>query len=243
MKQLVLGAVMASMFIGQQVWSEEKQVPIENVPEAFVKMLREKYPNTRISSISASEIPGLYEVVMGRNVAYVEKSGRYFIFGHIFDMEKREDVTALRLEGLARVKWESLPMDASFEIIKGDGSRHLAVFTDPDCPYCKKLELELAKMDNVTIHYFLMPLEGLHPQAKEKAESVWCSENRAAAWRNLMNGQEISAEKCDTPIESILAFTREAGIQGTPTLIRQDGKMLPGYAPVERLETWLNGGD
>lgn len=242
MKRLVLGAVMAAMFTGQ-AWSAEKAVPTVEVPESFVKMLREKYPNTKISSISGSEIPGLYEVIMGRNVAYVEESGRYFVFGHIFDMEKREDVTALRLEKRALVKWDSLPMDASFAVKKGDGSRQIAVFTDPDCPYCKKLEPELAKLDNVTIHYFLMPLDGLHPQARGKAESVWCSKDRAAAWQGLMNGQQIVSEKCGAPVESVLAFAREAGIQGTPALIRQDGKVLPGYAPVERLEAWINGGE
>lgn len=240
-KQSVIGLVLAALVSGQAVSSEK---PVQNieVPESFVKMLREKYPNTKITSISGSEIPGLYEVIMGRSVAYVEESGRYFVFGHIFDMEKREDVTALRMESRARVNWENLPLEASFTVKKGDGSRKLAVFTDPDCPYCKKLEHELSKIDNVTIHYFLMPLDGLHPQARAKAESVWCSKDRYAAWQGLMSGQQVESQNCNAPIDTVLKFAQDSGIQGTPALIRQDGKVLPGYVPQEKLEAWLNGG-
>jgi thiol:disulfide interchange protein DsbC len=79
-----------------------------------------------------------------------------------------------------------LPLEHAIKTVRGDGSRKLVVFSDPDCPYCKGLEGELAKIDNVSIFTFLYPLEGLHPDAKGKAERVWCSSNRAKAWSELM---------------------------------------------------------
>jgi thiol:disulfide interchange protein DsbC len=96
---------------------------------------------------------------MGRNLAYVGSDARYFLFGHLYDMREQRDLTADRLEAARRIDFASLPLADAITTVRGDGSRVLAVFSDPDCPYCRKLEQELAKLDNVTVHTFLYPLE------------------------------------------------------------------------------------
>jgi len=211
----------------------------ETEMEARLKAL---YPSTRITAVRQSEVAGLFEVTMGRNVAFTDGSGRYFVFGHLFDMREQKDLTAQRLSDINRIDFTQLPLQDAIKTVRGDGSRKLAVFSDPDCPYCKGLEGELAKLDNVSIYTFLYPLEGLHPDAKGKAERVWCAANPAKAWAALMTtGKVAESPKCETPIARINQLANSLGINGTPTIILQDGSLIPGAAPAAEINRRLDG--
>ena len=204
--------------------------------------LNELYPSTRLSAVRPSEVSGLYEVTMGRNVAFTDPTGRYFVFGHLFDMKEQKDLTAQRLSDINRIDFAQLPLQDAIKTVRGDGSRKLAVFSDPDCPYCKGLEGELAKLENVTVYTFLYPLEGLHPEARGKSERIWCASNRAKAWSEFMTiGKLPSGPKCITPIERINQLAGSLGINGTPTLILQDGSLIPGAASAAEIERRLAG--
>lgn len=204
--------------------------------------LKELYPSTRITAVRQSEVSGLFEVTMGRNVAFTDGSGRYFVFGHLFDMREQKDLTAQRLSDINRIDFAQLPLQDAIKTVRGDGSRKLAVFSDPDCPYCKGLEGELAKLEDVTIYTFLYPLEGLHPEAKGKAERVWCAANPAKAWAALMTtGKLAESPKCATPIARINQLATSLGINGTPTIILQDGSLIPGAAPAAEINRRLAG--
>lgn len=210
--------------------------------DAVLKALKLKYPATQVSAVNASSIVGIYEVVMGRNIAYTDDAARFVIFGHLFDMQTQKDVTADRLLQLNKVEWASLPLANAIKTVKGNGKRQLAVFSDPDCPYCKLLEASLEKLDNVTIYTFLFPLASLHPQAEAKAVAVWCSKNPSVAWQNLMvKAEEPKASRadCTNPIKENVELGRLLGINGTPTLIAADGSIKPGALPVEQIEAWL----
>jgi thiol:disulfide interchange protein DsbC len=208
----------------------------------IVARLKELYPSTRITAVRHSEVAGLFEVTMGRNVAFTDSSGRYFVFGHLFDMQEQKDLTAQRLSDINRIEFAELPLQDAIKTVRGDGSRKLAVFSDPDCPYCKGLEGELAKLEHVTIYTFLYPLNGLHPEAKGKAERVWCAADPAKAWAALMTtGKVAESQKCATPIERINQLATSLGINGTPTIILQDGSLIPGAAPAAEINRRLSG--
>lgn len=209
--------------------------------DAVLKTLKEKYPATHVSAVNPSPIAGIYEVVMGKNIAYTDDAARFVVFGHVFDMQTQKDLTADRLAQLNKIEWTSLPLANAIKTIKGNGKRQLAVFSDPDCPYCKLLEVSLEKLDNVTIYTFLFPLASLHPQAEAKAVAVWCSKNPSVAWHNLMvKAEEPKASAdCKNPIKDNVALGQLLGINGTPTLIAPDGSMKPGALPVEQIEAWL----
>jgi thiol:disulfide interchange protein DsbC len=177
---------------------------------------------------------------MGRNAAYTDSTGRYFIFGHLFDMKEQRDLTVERVEKAARIAFETLPLADAIKTVRGKGERVIAVFSDPDCPFCRRLETELDKLDNVTLYTFLYPLEGLHPEANGKAIAVWCAKDRSGAWSELMRSGKVPTKaSCDNPIERNIQLGQRLSIQGTPTLISTDGRLLPGAAPRERIEQWL----
>lgn len=209
------------------------------------KRLKEQYPATKITAVRETPVQGVYEVAMGRNVAYTDASGRYMIFGHLYDMKEQKDLTAQRLDEINKIDVSALPLSDAIKTVKGDGSRKLYVFSDPDCPFCQRLEREtMPKLDNVTIYTFLYPLEGLHPDAKRKAETIWCAEDRAKAWDDFMKSGKLPDQvtRCDNPVERNIRLGGSLGINGTPTIIMGDGAMVPGFVPASELERRLAAG-
>jgi thiol:disulfide interchange protein DsbC len=207
---------------------------------AMAERLQALYPSTRFGAVNPTPWPGVFEVVMGTNLAYVDASGQYFLFGHFYDMKKQRDLTAERKDSLARVDFTQLPLLDAMKEVRGDGSRVLAIFSDPDCPYCQRLESDLRGLTNVAIYTFLMPLVSLHPGAHRKAVSIWCARDRLATWQAAMwRGEPVPPIECPHPVDRNVALGERLGINGTPTLISADGRMLPGAASKDQIEAWL----
>ncbi|MEO1767690.1 DsbC family protein [Thiobacter aerophilum] len=235
MRSVVLGVAMALA----------SSAVLAGQTDDVLNRLKEKYPATKITAVYESPIKGIYEVVMGRNVAYTDESGRYMLFGHLYDMQEQKDLTAQRIDEISKIDVSVLPLADAIKTVKGDGSRTLYVFSDPDCPFCQRLEREtMPKLDNVTIYTFLYPLEGLHPDAKRKAEAIWCAKDRAKAWGAFMTSGKLPDEKtqCDSPVARNVRLGSSLGISGTPTIILGDGTMVPGFVPASEIERRLSGG-
>jgi len=214
-----------------------------DVAKAIAEKLKQRYPATRIDQVLPSPLPGIYEVVMGRNVAFSDAEGRYFIFGHLYDMPSQRDLTAERKESLNKIEWSALPLENSIRFVNGKGERALAVFSDPDCPFCKKVEAELARLDNATLYLFPFPIQTLHPNSVARASAIWCAKDRAQAWRDALAGGKVAGKgDCENPVAANVALAERLGINGTPTLIARDGRMLPGAASAERISAWLDAG-
>jgi len=209
------------------------------------KSIESSFPGTKIGSITKSPVNGLFEVVadgqQGPLVIYSDDKGEYVLVGDLLNVQSKRNLTRERMDKLTEVKWDSLPLKNAIKVVKGDGSRKLAVFSDPDCPYCKKAEAEFNKLDNVTVYTFAYPLP-MHPDAGRKAKLVWCSKDRAQAWQDLMLKGTLPNGKtdCDNPIDENLALGAKLRVDGTPALIFPNGKRIPGYVDAKRLETMLN---
>jgi thiol:disulfide interchange protein DsbC len=210
---------------------------------AIRKAFAERYANVNVKSVTATPIPGIYEVLAGGQILYVDEKGEHLLIGTLVETRSRTNLTQQRLEALKTVKFDSLPFDQAITIVKGKGERRIAVFSDPDCPFCRQLEKELAGIDNLTIHVFLLPLKELHPQAVEIAGNVWCADDRAGAWLGYMlEGKKPEAGRnCATPIDAVAALAGELGINGTPAIILSNGRRLEGAVPAAKLEPLLGG--
>lgn len=208
--------------------------------DGLLQALKTRYPSTTFTAVKDSGLAGIYEVYMGRNIAYTDSTGQLFLFGHLFDMAAQRDLTAERLDVANRLDFNALPLKDAIKTVRGDGHKIVAVFSDPDCPYCKRLEHELATVNDITVYTFLMPLEQLHPQAKSKAVAVWCAQDREQAWSLLMlQGKPAKSASCDNPIDRNIALAAGYGIQGTPTLVSGDGRLKGGVLTSEEISAWL----
>lgn len=210
----------------------------------MMQKLRVMYPNTQFDQVIESEVKDLFEIKMGRNVAYTNKEGRYFLFGHLYDMASQQDLTASRHrqgnEKTVKMYWPVDSLDNAIKTVRGDGSRKMAVFSDPDCGYCKRLEANLTKISDVTIYTFLYPLDQIHPEAKSKSISIWCAADQSQAWSDFMLGNKpAKLETCKHPINENIMLAQKFGVQGTPTMINEQGVALVGAASSAEIEAWL----
>jgi thiol:disulfide interchange protein DsbC len=211
--------------------------------EATVKQaMQKKYPDVEVETVTRTPIAGIYEVYAGGAVLYVDENVNFMIVqGRLIDVARRADLTEERLRVLTAIKFDQLPLDLAFRMVKGNGKRKFAYFTDPNCPFCKRLDQELARVTNVTIYLFLYPI--LSPDSVEKANAVWCSKDRGKAYNEMMiNGNPPkTAGTCDTPVDKIVAYGRQKGINGTPTLFFANGQRQTGWIPADQLEKLLDG--
>lgn len=206
------------------------------------KLLAERLPDLPVQGIKAAPMPGWYEVFSGNRLFYVDEKADYILVGSVVDAKTKRNLTEERIRDLMRVKFDILPFEDAIKIVKGNGARKLAVFEDPDCPYCKRVEADINKLDNYTLYVFLYPIEQLHADATEKSKKVWCAKDRAKAWLELMLKNQVPKNKgdCETPIGRNIALANQLNISGTPALIFEDGRLAPGAIPKEQIEKFMS---
>ena len=212
--------------------------------EASVKKAVESaYPKFKVDKVTKTPYAGLYEVFMAGQIIYTDEKLTFLIAeGRLVDPKTKKDITGERLEELTRIDFNSLPLDQAIKVVKGNGSRKLVVFSDVDCPYCKRLERnELANITDVTVYTFLYPIEQLHPDAANKSKLIWCANNRVKAWEDWILRDQLpsSAGNCEVPLEKVGQLAKKAGVSSTPTLIFADGKRMLGAQPYKEIERML----
>lgn len=207
------------------------------------KAIEVAYPKFKIDSIVKTPYAGLYEVFMGGQIVYTDEKLTFLIAeGRLVDPKTKRDVTGERMDELTKIDFNTLPLDQAIKVVKGNGSRKLVVFSDVDCPYCKRLEQnELVNVTDVTIYTFLYPLVQLHPDSAAKSKSIWCATNRVKAWQDwILNNQlPSSAGNCEVPLEKVGELARKVGVNSTPTLFFADGKRMMGAQPYKEIEKGL----
>src|SRR5712692_6407728 len=190
-----------------------------------------------IESVQKAPWGDLYEVVVrgpdGAQVYYVDGAATIVITGQVIDAKTGGNLTEKRQRKLSAIKWGSLPFGDAVTTARGSGRRKIAVFSDPNCPFCKRFEKDLAKLDDITVHIFLYPV--IKQESVAQTKSVWCSKDRAKTWNDLMlrDVQPSAKPDCDTPVEKLVALGRSLGASATPTWFVETGERFSGSLALE----------
>jgi len=203
--------------------------------EQLKQALAKSMPNVVPSKISATPVEGLYEVVVGSQVVYMSVDGRYMIEGDLYDLKTQANISenaksAIRLATLDKLGEKNMLIYKPEEV-----KNTITVVTDIDCPYCRRLHSEMPDYlkNSVEVRYIFMPLKGSSDM--KKTVSVWCADDRKVALDIVKAGGDIEDKTCDNPIMENLKVARELGVRGTPAIILEDGSLLPGYIPADKL--------
>jgi thiol:disulfide interchange protein DsbC len=214
--------------------------PTKGDPRAAIAA---KFPGTKAQDVRESPVPGVYEVAIGADTAYVSADGRYIFAGDLYEMDTRENLTEAK-RSVGRTKLLA-KIDERETIIFGPASaRHtITVFTDVECGYCRKLHSEMEQLNKlgVRVRYLAYPRSGPGTPDWRTMEAVWCSADRKSAITRAKQSQEVKADNCGGKvIAEQFQLGEELGVRGTPAIFTKDGDYIGGYLPPAQLRAQLD---
>lgn len=205
-----------------------------------------KLGGVKVDGVQATPIPGVFEVRFqsrdGPQIVYSDAQGTYLFTGHLIDAKSDRDLTEERLQKLTAIDFGSLPLDLAVKVQRGSGKRVLAMFTDPYCPYCRRLEQALLQLDDITVYVFMYPV--IRPDNADHSRAVWCSKDRAKAWLDLAAADKpkvpAAAANCANPVDRVLELGRSLRVRSTPTLYFANGERAEGGMQIDQMRAKLD---
>lgn len=207
--------------------------------DAIKKELEKKFPDVKAERITKTAYGNLVEVYAGGEIFYTDEKVTFLLLGALVDAQTRINISEARLQKLNVINFNELPFENAIKLVRGNGSRRIAIFEDPNCGYCKRFEQDINATDNITAYIFPYPI--LAQDSMDKSKAIWCSTDRLKAWQDLMLREKAPTAKgtCDTPIDKVLALGRKMNVTGTPTTFFEDGERISGALPKDRIEAKL----
>lgn len=202
------------------------------------KALAERLGDVKIDSIKKTPYADLYEIRVGSDIRYTDKTGSYLIVGHVFDLKTSQDLTQARIDDINKIDFDELPKELALKTVKGNGKRVIAIFEDPNCGYCKRFrQTTLANIDNVTVYTYMYNI--LSPDSFTKSQNIWCAADRNKAWDDWMlagKAAPTAPNGCTSPNDKVLALGQKISINGTPAIFFADGSRIAGAVDQRTLE-------
>jgi thiol:disulfide interchange protein DsbC len=210
------------------------------------QMLKLKFPNVRVDGVQPAPLAGLYEVRLqtqeGPQIVYTDAQANFIVDGSIVDAKSGRNLTEERMRKITAIAFSALPLDLAVKVQRGNGRRVLAMFTDPYCPYCRRLEQSLLQLDDITVYVFMYPV--IRPDFADHSRAVWCSPDRAKAWLELAAGDApkipSSSANCANPVDKVVELGRSLRVTGTPTLFLANGERAAAGTPIGELRAKLD---
>ncbi len=204
------------------------------------KVIAKRLPQIEVTRIDKTPVSGIYQVIVGPQVVYMTKDAQYMFDGDLVDLTTRKNFTEDAKAAIRKSEIEEFDENDMVVYTPKTVKHTITVVTDINCPYCRRLHSEIPQyMENgIKVRYIFMPLKGTDDI--NKTVSVWCADDRNTALDIAKAGGEVEAKKCDNPILEHMELARKLGVRGTPAIILENGDMLPGYVPVNKLVTQLD---
>jgi len=215
--------------------------------EEAVDILKNIIPNVKVKDVRISPIKAMWEVEFEadakKGLVYIDFSKKYALSGSILDIKGKKNLTQDRYADINRVDVSKIPLKDALLLGNKDAKHKIIVFTDPDCPFCAKLHLELKKVvaerKDIAFQIKLFPLP-MHKEAFEKARAIVC-EKSLPMLESAFEKKPIPQAKCKTKvIDENIALANKFGINGTPALILPNGKVFSGYKDAAAIKEMID---
>jgi len=206
--------------------------------------LAAKIPGAKPEDLRATPIPGIFELSHGADISYVTADAKYIFSGDLYRVAPGGDFPNLSDERRRelRVKLVAAVPESEMIIFGPKNPKYtITVFTDVDCPWCRRLHSQMADYNRlgIRVRYMAWPRTAPKSESWLKAESVWCAKNRADALAKAIGGDRIAAASCQDPVQRHHDLGRQLGVTGTPGIVLADGELVPGYVPPDELAQHL----
>ena len=206
---------------------------------ALRKVISEKLPGIEFGAILPSPIPGIYEVAVGPQVVYFSEDGKFLIQGDLIDLDAKANITEQRRNSARAQAMDDVGNEQMIVFNPEAESKHtITVFTDIDCGYCRKLHREIESFTDlgITVRYMFYPRSGPATESWQKAERVWCSNDRNESLTLAKAGKPVSGPLCpDNPVSAHYDMGVKVGLGGTPAIVLESGELISGYVPAGEL--------
>lgn len=214
---------------------------------AFREEVAGRISGVQAGDIEPSPVAGIYRVQRGEAIGYVTADGRYLFDGDLIELASGENLSDVERRRWRRKVISDVP-ESSVLIFEPDTVRHtLTVFTDVDCPHCRRLHAAIDELlaAGIRVRYLFYPLAGPESVSFDKAEAVWCADDRHRALTRAMRGEKVNAETdCETPVMAHLRLGAQTlRLRGTPGLIAEDGRLLSASLTPDELIQEVTSGD
>jgi thiol:disulfide interchange protein DsbC len=215
-----------------------------DVPAAVRDAVDNIVPNMEPDRIQQAPIPGLYEVTYGPYILYISEDGRYVVRGDILNLRTRENLTEAQRRQARLDTLDKLGEESMIVFSPENKTKHtVTVFTDVDCGYCRKFHQEVKALNEqgIEVRYLAFPRAGMQSPTAKTMISVWCADDPQEAITDAKSGKQIPAKQCANPVAEHFNTGQLLGVSGTPTMVLENGELLPGYVPAKRLLKVLEG--
>jgi thiol:disulfide interchange protein DsbC len=231
--QIIKCVVGTYLFVLANITPAQNLAAEQNLVKKIEPLLGKK-----IDSVRQAEFDNIYEAVSDGKIIYIDKTLTHVFSGHIVDVKTKRDLTGERLSKLNQIDFRKLPFFAALKTINGDGRRRIAVFADPNCPFCQRLEKTLALVDDVTISIFMYPV--LSEDSQRLSRDVWCAQDKENVWHEWMIAKKRPEElNCESPNEALLLAGKTYHVNATPVIFFEDGTRMVGAASLEKITAKL----
>lgn len=228
-------ALMAAFFVSSNAYTADVHPRVQAAIRANVAPLL----TSPIQKIGRAPFGDMYEVITEHGIGYTDSKGTVLMFGgSVIETATQDNMVEKRMAQLSPVAFSDFPLGDAIKTVIGSGRRVVVTFEDPNCTYCRQLAAEVPKLKDVTIYTFVMPV--MAPDSLAKARTAWCSKDRAAAWRAVLSGANMSGDQCDHPFERNIALGQKHRVMGTPTFFFPDGTRISRMVGVDRLNSELD---
>jgi thiol:disulfide interchange protein DsbC len=194
-------------------------------------------------NVQPGPVDGWYLVQKSSVVAYISADGRYLMQGDIIDLDNQVNLSERSRNTARSALMSAVSDDQVIRFSPAKVQYSVAVFTDVECSYCRRLHSQIDEYlaQGIEVRYLLYPRNGPASRSWNTSEEVWCASDRNAALTMAKLDRDFASTACDTKIvQDHFVMGRDIGLSGTPAIVLDDGTLISGYLPPDQLKARLD---